>query len=84
MRHSGKLSCPVCDDPTEVYDTQLAEGGVHRRRRCGNGHRFNTFEAHIGAVWDQNRHVVPVELGEYDAEVLAATLQSEVEGVDEM
>jgi transcriptional regulator NrdR family protein len=84
MRNSGKLPCPVCDAPTEVYDTELENGGVRRRRRCGNGHRFNTFEEHIGIVWDQNHHVVPVDVDDYDAGVLAARLNAEVEGVDEM
>jgi transcriptional regulator NrdR family protein len=85
MRNSGKLPCPVCDEPTEVYDTQLEGLGVRRRRRCTNDHRFNTFEGPIGSAWDRDRHaVVPVERDVYDAEVLAAQLNLEREGVDEM
>jgi len=84
MRNSGKLPCPVCDAPTEVYDTQREGLGVRRRRRCENGHRFNTFEVPTGTVWDQDRHVVPVVVDNYDTEVLAARLNAEVEGVDEM
>jgi transcriptional regulator NrdR family protein len=84
MRNSGKLPCPVCDTPTEVYDTQREGEGVRRRRRCENNHRFNTFEGPIGPAWDEHRHVVPGETGHYDAEVLAASLNVEVEGVDEM
>jgi len=84
MRNSGKLPCPVCDLPTEVYDTQREGEGVRRRRRCENDHRFNTFEGPIGAVWNEHRHVVPREGDDYDASVLAARLNAEVEGVDEM
>ena len=84
MRTSGKLPCPVCDAPTEVYDTEREGTGVRRRRRCENGHRFNTFEDRVGMVWDQNRHVVPVERDDYDESVLAARLNAEGEGVDEM
>lgn len=84
MRNSGKLPCPVCDRPTEVYDTELEGNGVRRRRRCENNHRFNTFEGHIGIVWDNARHVVPIERDDYDSEILAARLNSEREGVDEM
>lgn len=84
MRKTGKLPCPVCDAPTEVYDTQLENKGLQRRRRCSNGHRFHTFEASIGTVWDQNRHVVPVDRDDYDESILAARLNAEVEGVDEM
>lgn len=84
MRNSGKMPCPVCDEPTEVYDTQREGTGVQRRRRCANNHRFNTFEAHVGIVWDQTHHVVPVDRDDYDESILAARLNAEVEGVDEM
>lgn len=83
MRNSGKLPCPVCDEPTEVYDTELEGNGVRRRRRCASNHRFNTFEAHVGIVWDHDRHVVPVDRDDYDAEILAARLNAEGE-VDEV
>lgn len=82
----GKLTCPVCDAVTEVVDTQLdpAGDGIQRRRKCANGHRFKTFEARVGVVWDQDRHVVPVAEDMYDEQVLAARLTNEVGGVDEM
>lgn len=83
-RNSGKMPCPVCDEPTEVYDTEREGLGVRRRRRCVNGHRFNTFEARTGVVWAHDRHVVPVDQDNYDAEILAARLNAEMEGVDEM
>lgn len=76
------MPCPVCDEPTEVYDSRPEVQGVRRRRRCKNDHRFNTFESHVGTVWDHDRHVVPVDRDDYDTAILAAELKRE--GVDEM
>ena len=84
MRNSGKLPCPVCGAETVVYDTELENEGVHRRRRCINGHRFNTYESRIGQVWDHDRRVVPIVKDDYDGGALAARLNTELEGVDEM
>jgi transcriptional repressor NrdR len=41
------VTCPECNEQTQVLESRRAEGGaaVRRRRNCGTcGHRFTTFE----------------------------------------
>ncbi len=41
------IACPTCTTTeTVVVDSRPTSGAfsIRRRRRCGNGHRFSTFE----------------------------------------
>lgn len=39
------MKCPECGKPTDVIDTRSrGDGGVRRRRRCFNQHKFTTIE----------------------------------------
>jgi hypothetical protein len=39
------MRCPRCDTESQVLDSRLtAENFTRRRRVCGNGHRFTTWE----------------------------------------
>ena len=40
------MKCDTCGTWTEVLETRQVDGGhtLKRTRRCGNGHRFPTFE----------------------------------------
>lgn len=72
------MPCPVCDEITEVYDSRPEQTGVRRRRRCRNGHRFNTLESYTGAVRGQKLQVDPVRKDVYDDTELVKELAAEV------
>lgn len=38
------MTCPTCQAPTRVVSCRLVGEEFFRRRRCENGHRFNTAE----------------------------------------
>ena len=38
------MICTSCGNETNVIDTRPHESGVRRRRVCGCGHRFTTWE----------------------------------------
>ncbi len=38
------MTCPTCQSPTRVVSCRLVGEEFFRRRRCENGHRFNTSE----------------------------------------
>lgn len=41
------MKCERCGAASDVLETRAAEHGmVKRRRQCGNGHRFKTFEVY--------------------------------------
>lgn len=43
------MTCPTCQSPTRVVSCRLVGEEFFRRRRCENGHRFNTAEvSHLG------------------------------------
>lgn len=83
-RPSGKMPCPLCEEPTSVIQTYLEGEWVRRRRRCENGHRFNTREERVSAVRvldnDRPRVVVAPPLT-YDADTLIDELRDEAKGV---
>lgn len=42
------MRCHVCDDnATAVLDSRHCSGGIRRRRVCGCGERFTTYEFHV-------------------------------------
>ena len=38
------MTCPTCQSPTRVVSCRSVGEEFFRRRRCENGHRFNTSE----------------------------------------
>lgn len=47
------MDCPKCGAWSEVIETRLKKDKVSRRRECGNGHRFTTYELAVkGTVTD--------------------------------
>ena len=38
------MTCPTCQSPTRVVSCRSVGEEFYRRRRCENGHRFNTCE----------------------------------------
>jgi transcriptional regulator NrdR family protein len=67
------MSCPVCGSAVEVYDSRPEGQHVRRRRKCNNGHRFNTLEVFIGPVRSSlNQRVEPIDEDVYDGDVEAA------------
>jgi len=43
------MTCPTCQSTTRVVSCRSVGDGFIRRRRCENGHRFNTAEvSHLG------------------------------------
>lgn len=43
------MTCPTCQSPTRVVSCRSVGEEFFRRRRCENGHRFNTAEVlHLG------------------------------------
>jgi transcriptional regulator NrdR family protein len=38
------MTCPICQSTTRVVSCRSVGDGFIRRRRCKNGHRFNTAE----------------------------------------
>ena len=43
------MTCPTCQSPTRVVSCRSVGEEFFRRRRCENGHRFNTAEvSHLG------------------------------------
>ena len=54
--------CPIAGcraTDTDVIDTRVRPHKVWRRRKCSNGHRFNTFELHHDGD-DRYTHPVPL------------------------
>ena len=41
------MICDQCNGPTEVIDSRLHVSGIRRRRACGCGHRFTTWETTV-------------------------------------
>jgi transcriptional regulator NrdR family protein len=53
------MKCPYCDSWSDVLQTRdSAAGGLRRRRRCANGHRFSTTEQPNRALVDRDRQIV--------------------------
>ena len=47
------MNCPKCGAWTSVMESRPAKDKVARRRVCGNGHRFSTYElAAKGTITD--------------------------------
>ena len=38
------ITCPECGERTEVTDSRPKPGGIYRRRKCPQDHRFTTIE----------------------------------------
>jgi len=38
------MKCSCCESETIVMNSRKVEGGVRRRRKCENGHKFFTIE----------------------------------------
>lgn len=39
------MNCPTCGDESHVIDSRPAkQRSIRRRRQCGRGHRFTTYE----------------------------------------
>jgi DNA-binding NarL/FixJ family response regulator len=50
------VKCPHCGAWSEVLSTREAqEWATRRRRECGNGHKFSTYEV-LQTVWAHGRH----------------------------
>lgn len=78
----GEFACPICSKPTYVYDSWTEGDRIRRRRKCENGHRYNTSEQFMGPVQThQSTQVEPPIPNAYDD--LEAELLAEKGVVDE-
>lgn len=57
------MKCDTCGAWTEVLETRQVDGGhtLKRTRRCGNDHRFPTFEV-VGPIYNGDRKRVQAAL----------------------
>lgn len=51
LRDSAML-CAYCNESTRTVETRMQPGqrSIRRRRACGNGHRFTTYET-LSSTW---------------------------------
>jgi transcriptional regulator NrdR family protein len=78
-RTTEPLACPICGQPTDIYDSRPEGTRIRRRRRCKLGHRFNTTEVIVGPV-DSPQHAEAVARSlrvDYDDSVVESDLRAE-------